>query len=136
MTLRMGVAAALVMFVAVPALADEMISVPVDGSVVMSSPLIDGHAYEIFVEGTYTYTLPGKQPADAEWFHDGYDWKEELATHHPWNLDLLIDGVGYDWMGTADGVNFYTHTYSPSHVYKLVDYIGEGLPIALVPQHI
>jgi PEP-CTERM motif-containing protein len=93
-----------------------------------------GQWYLLEIGGAYTYA-PGGRIADAEFAYepDSGTWLEELpgVTQQEINLDVLINGVSTNWLGTVDGVNFAPHTYSPTHVYR--QYIqGLGLPISLV----
>jgi len=51
-----------------------------------------------------------------------------VSGHHPlegFYLDLLVNETSYDWLGTTDGENFFPHTYSPSHVYR-IEIVGTG----------
>jgi hypothetical protein len=96
---------------------------------VTSAPLEAGVEYVITAVGVYTYNLELEE-ADAEWWEDNSVWYEDHPTLVQ-NHDVVIDDVEYDWLGTSDGVHFAEHTYSPSHVYKLL-YVGEGVPIHLL----
>jgi hypothetical protein len=93
-----------------------------------------GQWYLLEIDGTYTYSS-SERIADAEFAFDpdSNAWLEELpgVTQQAFNLDVLINGVPTNWLGTTDGVNFAPHTYSPTHVYR--QYIlGQGLPLSLV----
>src|SRR5207342_2100066 len=74
-----------------------------------------GETYLIEVTGTYTYA-PGGRIADAEFAFDPDTnaWLEELpgVVNQGFNLDVLINGVPQDWLGSADGRNYHPHTFS------------------------
>lgn len=93
--------------------------------------LESGKTYVIEVSGTYTFA-PGGRIADAEfWYNpDTLSWYEEIEVPPvEYNLDLMVNNVPRDWLGSADGVNYYPHTFSPDHKYIL--YIqGENHPIS------
>jgi len=115
----------------------EILQVPAYGTptVTSSTVLEEGQLYVIEAQGTYIYWGTGQKPADAEWYERAYEpgsWLEFSPDpcDNPSILDLLVDGEGYDWLGTTDGVNFAPHVYSPSHVYRLY-YVGEGTTIDL-----
>src|SRR3990167_3523930 len=104
----------------------EIIEVPSFGTpTVTSSPLEAGTPYIIEARGTFVYDSFYNRFADAEWAQRNWPnssepWVENVE--HPEfvdSLDLLINEVPRDWMGTTDGVNFSPHTYSHSHVYRL-----------------
>ncbi len=108
----------------------ETLSVPSeDEAGVWTSPLQAGTWYLIQVSGIWY--RDATHVADAEWYEPepGDPWQEEYP-EYPGLLDLQINGVSPDWMGTADGILFARHTYSPSHVYRLW-YLGTGDPIRL-----
>ena len=116
-----------------PGVRAETLSIPATTSgAVTSSVLSVGIAYRIEATGTYGW---GTGTADAEWVLSGVSGTPvelypaggfTLATD---TLDLLIDGVAVNWMGTADGITWAAHTYSPSHVYRL-EIVGAGNPLA------
>jgi len=103
---------------------------------VMSSPLVTGSQYTIIVTGTYVYDSYYNTLADAEWAQNNppippEPWVENRHVAGFADLqDLLIDEVPRDWWGTTDGEHFFPHTYSPSHEYRLYDFIGTGQPLA------
>lgn len=119
--------------VLVPGARAETLTIPATTSgAVTSSVLSVGIAYRIEATGTYGW---GTGTADAEWILSGVSGTPvelypaggfTLATD---TLDLLIGGVAVNWMGTADGINWAAHTYSPSHVYRL-EIAGAGNPLA------
>ncbi len=128
---RIVVCAGLALSVTEPGLADELLTLDSHGAPVSSSPLIAGHTYSIYVEGTYTHATAGQQ-ADAEWkeLDPGQGWVE----YDPDPLrepvhDVIIDEVGYDWSG-LDGGSYLPHQFSPTHQYMLT-YVGAGVPIEL-----
>ena len=100
----------------------------------VTSPVLDsGQLYCIEVSGTYIWFGTEQTPADAEWWEapsnavDPYtpgEWYEDHPDREYW-ADLLINETPQDWMGTTDGILFETHTYSPSHVYRLY-WLGTG----------
>jgi hypothetical protein len=115
----------------------EILEVPAYATPTVTSSTIlqEGQMYVIEARGTYIYWGTGQKPADAEWYERAYEpgsWLEFSPDpcDDPSILDLLIDGTGYDWLGTTDGINFAPHVYSPSHVYRLY-YVGEGKTIDL-----
>jgi MYXO-CTERM domain-containing protein len=108
--------------------------------------LLAGHTYQVRVEGTFIYNSFLSDGttfiADAEWAWDQgvkdgswiERWPDPNGTGY--FMDLLINGQGLDWRGTADlnpGPNsvFSAHTYSPSHVYE-TDMVGQGAPISFL----
>lgn len=116
--------------------ADEILFVPADGTIVTSSMLESGQLYRIRAEGTYDYSWDDL-PADAEWhLRQGQTvWEEDFWDYGGGfyiyeELDLLINDIEYDWLGTTNGINFAPHTYSPSHVY-ILDFMGAGEEISL-----
>lgn len=113
----------------------EVLQVPAYGTpTVTSSPLEDGKWYVIEARGTFVYDSYHSRIADAEWAQKNApeppDWVENR--NHPAFediQDLLVNEATHDWMGTTDGVNFASHTYSPSHIYRL-EWLGTGEAIA------
>ncbi len=111
----------------------ETLTIPAtSSSAITSSVLSVGVAYRIEATGTYGW---GTGTADAEWILSGVSGTPievypaggfTLATD---TLDLLVDGAAVNWMGTADGIHWSAHTYSPSHVYRL-EIVGGGSPLA------
>ena len=113
----------------------QMLTVPAYGNpsspTVTSAVLEVGHDYRIESQGTYQFDTPDAWLADAEWRQnpDTGDWHENLWSA-PFDdiLDLLVDETAVDWHGTVDGVNFSTHTYSTSHVYRH-EVVGNGVAL-------
>lgn len=114
-----------------PVRANETLLIPTNGTPVTSSILKAGVKYTIEVSGIWDYdsNTPGPNLADAEWHRPA---AEDVWAESPGNpvLDVLIDGVEVDWMGTVDGVLFLEHVYSPSHVYR-DSYDGQDATIDL-----
>jgi hypothetical protein len=111
-----------------------MLEIPATGETIETAlALQDGESYLIEAQGIYTYA-PGNRVADAEFAYDpdSNAWSE-LGAGAPetveQNLDLLVNGVAQDWLGSADGKQFLPHTYSQNHVYRLV-LVGNGQPIS------
>ena len=113
----------------------EILQVPAYGTptVTSSTVLEEGQLYVIEARGTYIWWGTGQTPADAEWWEAPYtaqnplipgEWYEYHPDREYWG-DLLINETPQDWMGTTDGVEFATHTYSPIHVYR-VYWLGTG----------
>jgi hypothetical protein len=97
-------------------------------SATFSSSLGAGVEYLFTVSGLYSYDWSGHY-ADAEFSSyqgvwDEYYYGIPTATD---TLDLVVDGSFVDWLGSADGVNYTPHTYSPDTVYRCY-YIGMGWP--------
>lgn len=109
----------------------EILTVPATSSNGVSSSILDAGTYYL-LEATGTYVW-GAGQADAEWAVSGVSGAPLEVypgfTYATDTLDLLIDGVAWDWMGTTDGITWATHTYSPSHVYRL-EVLGVGDPLA------
>lgn len=115
----------------------EILQVPAYATptVTSSTVLQEGQLYVIEARGTYIFWGTGGAEADAEWYERAiapYPWFEFSPDpcDDPSILDLLVNGTGQDWMGTADLVVtsnsiFSTHTYSPSHTYRL-NWLGAG----------
>jgi hypothetical protein len=110
----------------------EILEVPSYGTpTVTSSPLEAGKVYIIEARGTFEYDSYWDRFADAEWAqmnspNPPEPWVENVD--HPVLddvLDLLVNEIPRDWMGTTDGLNFAAHTYSPTHVYRLA-WTGTG----------
>ena len=69
-----------------------------------------------------TWNYVGTLSANAEWSiptNGVGPWVEYFDVGDPDMLELLVNGLDLDWLGTTDGVNFSAHTYSPTHVYRL-----------------
>jgi len=110
----------------------EVLEVPSYGTpTVTSSPLEAGKVYIIEARGTFEYDSYWERFADAEWAQRNSPnppepWVENVD--HPELvdcLDLLVNEIPRNWMGTTDGLNFAAHTYSPTHVYRL-EWTGTG----------
>ncbi len=95
----------------------EKISVPVDGSSVVSNTILEfGIIYKLRASGTFTIGGPGF--ADAEYaFGDGNIY--DHCNIDPSDVDLGIGVDGIRWGG-----------YKSDHVY-LVDFVGIGAPITI-----
>jgi hypothetical protein len=110
------------------------LEIPATGETIETAlALQDGEMYLVEAQGIYTYA-PGNRVADAEfcfdpdangWFELGAGAPETIEE----NLDLLVNGVAQDWLGSADGKHFFPHTYSQNHVYRLV-LVGNGQPVS------
>jgi hypothetical protein len=115
--------------------AAETLIIPSYGTpTVMSSPLMSGVPYIIEVSGIFEYNPATGRYSDAEWMQREIpyqpDWVENINhPDYPDILDLLINEVAYNWMGTTDAVNFSPHTYSPNHIYRL-EWLGMGEALA------
>jgi hypothetical protein len=89
------------------------------GTPVQSQPLQNGVEYLIQASGTYFYNGVTNEncisdSAFATGNGGGTWW---------YNDSLFINGGAVSWLGTSDGVNWSTDTFSPSHVY---DYYTVG----------
>ncbi len=99
--------------------------------VTSSTTLGTGITYMIEAKGTYTFSS-GNRLADAEfWYNpDTSTWYESIDVgNSQYNLDLIVNGVAQDWLGSTDGINYYPHTFSPDHTYRLFIQ-GEGNPVS------
>ena len=108
----------------------EIVVVPATSSDGASSSILNAGVLYLFESsGTYGW---GAGQADAEWVLSGIAGAPlELYptfTYATDTLDLLIDGVALDWMGSTDGITWASHTYSPSHVYR-AEILGAGSPV-------
>ena len=97
------------------------------------TPVLEsGQEYKFAATGTY-YFSPG-EPSDAEWSLVGgdTDWKEVFVHGTAENdvLDIVVDGISVDWLGSTDGVNWAPHVFSPDHSYVYY-YTGNGQPVHL-----
>jgi len=105
----------------------EKISVPVDGSSVKSTNVLEvGMNYKLRASGTFTIGGPGF--ADAEYaFGDGNIY--DHCNNDPFEVDLgiSVDAIG---MGLERGMGWDWGRYKSDHVY-VVDFIGEGESITL-----
>lgn len=99
----------------------------------LSSPLIAGQRYLFTASGVAT-NYGGVGYFDAEWQTQPYSsvWEEYDSTWEDlrWDddhdiLDMYIDNAHIQWLGSADGTEWNTHTYSPSHIYHYY-IIGSG----------
>jgi hypothetical protein len=96
---------------------------------VWSSPLTAGKMYLVTASGVAT-NYNGAGYFDAEWqtqpnstIWEEYDSTSDGSTGGAWTgqrdiMDIFINDVGVDWLGSIDGTNWSAHTYSPSHVYR------------------
>lgn len=116
----------------------ETLTVSSNGSTVTSQSLLSGIEYTIRASGVYRIGVdPRNWYADTEWSQtDGGSWNNPVEDHFrgPKNLDILINGLEIDWLGTPDATitetsDFSPHTFSPTHVYQT--YVtGTGSPLA------
>ncbi len=100
-------------------------SIPVFSNVVLET----GKTYLIEVTGTYTFSGGGRI-ADAEFAYnpDTNSFYEELeVANKEYNLDLFVDNAPQDWLGSVNGLDYFAHTYSPDHKYKIFIQ-GQGVP--------
>ena len=108
----------------------DQYTVPSDGSFVYSQVLELNQIYEIVAQGTYLYNTPKGRIADANWSIAEGTWVENAGDNPDWGgLNLVINNQFVEWLGSADGVNYYPHTFSPDHVYK-IEYMGQGSSIS------
>jgi hypothetical protein len=100
-----------------------------DPSPASGGPLKAGVEYLFTVSGLYSYDFSNY--ADAEFSRYQGVWGESYyGIHSPTDtLDLVISGNFVDWLGSADGVNYTPHTYSPDTVYRYY-YTGTGWPVS------
>lgn len=100
-----------------------------------SQPLTLDVTYCITASGIATYTSGAYM--DAEWQTQPYSniWEEYDST---WDTtlwddahdvhDMFINNTCIQWLGSNDGLTWTTHTYSPSHIYKLY-FTGTGASV-------
>lgn len=102
-----------------------------DESGVWSDVLSDGVTYMFEASGTYCFDLSSGRIADAEWCQENGTSEEVWLECEYGNteagdfLDLGINDVLMNWCGSADGLNWTTHTYSPNHIYRYY-FVGIG----------
>jgi len=99
---------------------------------VQSNTILEkGKNYLIEASGTFNY-VPGERLADAEfWYNtDTRTWNEEIDVPPlGYNLDLMVNDLPQDWLGSSDGINYSIHTFSPNHIYRV--YVqGDDKPIS------
>ncbi len=102
-------------------------SIPIQSTTILEA----GKIYVIEAGGTYTFA-PGGRIADAEFAYDpdiNLFYEELEVVNKEFNLDLFVNGESKDWLGSSNGIDFYPHTFSPNHNYRL--YIeGQGQPLS------
>lgn len=98
-----------------------------NGEIGSSQVLAFGKEYLIEVEGTFEFGHYRSTPyyADAEYYADLSGWISHTENYAPIgnmelgaNLDLTVNNQLVDWLGSADGINYATHTFSPDHKYR------------------
>jgi len=101
----------------------ETLSIPSDGTHVLSQPLVLGTEYVIEASGTFYYDNGVDE--DAAWIWRLTEWRQDAFGTYGC---LVVNGQFVDWQGTSDGENYFIHTFSPSHVYQY-DVVGGGEPV-------
>lgn len=99
------------------------------------TPVLEsGQEYKFVATGTYYFNAGRLEESDAEWslVWGGTDWKEVFVHGTAENdvLDIVVDGISVDWLGSTDGVNWARHVFSPDHTYVYY-YTGNGQPVHL-----
>ncbi len=90
--------------------------------------------YKFVATGTYYFNVSRSEPSDAEWSlaWGTEEWSEVFKYGTPEEdvLDIVLDGLSVDWLGSTDGTNWAPHTFSPDHTYVYY-YTGNGQPVHL-----
>ena len=91
------------------------LTIPATGFHIQSQPLQNGVLYLIEASGTYFWDYSGgsNNISDA-----AFGISDAVPTWRPNPTGgLWIDGKTVNWLGTTNGIDFFTNTFSPSHVY-------------------
>jgi len=103
----------------------EVLTIPSDGTHLQSQPLQNGVQYLIQASGTYLFNGAGNYNCICDAACDTWNGG---ATWNLGNDSLFINSQPVNWLGTTDGINFFTNTFSPSHMYQYY-ILGSNQPL-------
>ncbi|MCX6928384.1 MAG: hypothetical protein NT154_35020, partial [Verrucomicrobia bacterium] len=107
----------------------EVLTVPSDGTRVVSQPLLSGVEYVIRASGTWFFNGPGNPTfvcdAAFQTFNAGATW----IGYGYYGGTLQVTNGSIAWFGTTNGTDFRPQTFSPSHIYQST-WFGAGQPLA------